>query len=179
MSVVFSCEDIRQFYYCPRIIYFRYVLRARVQQTFKMVRGSEVHRKVSIDADRRNIYLISESLGLCGIVDAIRVNDDGSVDVIEIKTGDLRRRMSDSHKAQLAAQAMLIEEVLGLRIRRIIVFNPETKQSLEINISSYHRDMVVRALDEMRRIVVEELIPSATRGSRCVDCEYRVYCDDV
>ncbi|MHA1808032.1 MAG: hypothetical protein ACXQTM_06470, partial [Methanosarcinales archaeon] len=40
---VFSVEDVRQFVYCPRIIYFRYVIRGIPRQTVKMRRGSDRH----------------------------------------------------------------------------------------------------------------------------------------
>ncbi|MFX1521406.1 MAG: hypothetical protein ACFFCD_15970 [Promethearchaeota archaeon] len=41
----FSPEDVRQYVYCPRIIYFRYVDQTPVQMTIKMEKGVEDHEK--------------------------------------------------------------------------------------------------------------------------------------
>jgi len=180
VNPIFTCEDIRQYYYCPRIIYFRYVLRARVEETYKMRRGREKHRQILLGPNiERNVYLCSEELGLVGIIDALERREDGSVNIIEIKTGNTPTKMRDSHKAQLAAQAILVESVLGLKIRKIKVYNPETQRTMEINVVEYHREMARQALERMRQIVLREELPQPTKHrARCVDCEYRVFCED-
>ena len=180
---MFSAEDIRQYYYCKRIIYYRYVLRARVRETYKMRKGREIHEKAMIknaDGDvKYGVYLISEDLGLVAVIDALIVKD-GFADIIEFKFGDLDRRMRDSHKAQLAAQAILVESLLGLRVRKIIIYNPEKEEKREVRLVNYHREMVREALKDMKRIVIEEDLPEPTEDrGKCIDCEYRVFCGDI
>jgi len=181
MSIIFTCEDIRQYYYCPRKIYFRYVLRVRTPETYKMVRGRRVHENFRIDGNVvKDVYLCSEELGIAGIIDLLEFVGDGVVNIIEIKCGGFGRRMYEDHKVQLAAQAMLVEEVLGLRVHKIKTLNAETGDIREIYITEYHREMVRRALEDMRRIVEREIVPEPTEHrARCVDCECRVFCIDV
>jgi len=181
MNPIFTCEDIRQYYYCPRKIYFRYVLRVPTRETYKMAYGRKVHRHADISGNvMKDVYLCSEELGLAGIIDFVEFVDANSVNIIEIKCGRFKRQMYEDHKIQLVAQAMLVEKVLGLRVNKIKTLNVETGESREIQIVEYHRNAVREALEEMRRIVLEERIPEPTKHrARCIDCECRVYCDDV
>ena len=184
---VFTAEDIRQYYYCKRIIFHRYVLRVRVRETYKMKKGREKHNIHYIgnnyDQNSRilkNVYLFSESLGLVGMIDILVVNGD-SAEIIELKMGDIgNSRMRDSHKAQLAAQAMLVEEVMGLRVHRISVMDIDTGESREVRLVNYHREMVTSALEEMRWIVLKEIFPDPPENrGKCVDCEYKSICGDL
>ena len=190
-SPVFTAEDIRQFYYCKRIIFFRYVLRARVPETYKMQVGRRKHSSEKIDSllkqfssrgtrVEKNVYLESEAFGLKAIVDALII-DSGQADIVEVKSGEIGgRKMLDSHKAQLAAQAILVEEKLGLGIRNIVVLNADTGEVKNVKLVEYHRRMVFDALSEMRKIVEEEDLPEPTNnGGKCVDCEYKPFCTDV
>lgn len=177
---IFTCEDVRQYYYCPRIIYFRYVLRVKVPTTYKMDYGSKIHEKVRLKGNvRRNVYLFSEDLGLSCILDAIEYVDDSTIDIIEIKSGRVFRNIIDSHKAQLAAGAMLIERVLGYRVRKIKVFYVEKEKFATVEVRKFHRDLVLRALDHMREIVTKEIIPNANWSAKCSECEYKKVCLEV
>ena len=182
-SVFFTAEDIRQYYYCnKRIIYYRYVLNVRTRETYKMRKGREVHEKASISVNdvevRYGFYIRSEKLGLVGIIDALIIHGD-RVDIVEFKRGSMGREMRDSHKAQLAAQAMLVEEELGLRVNKIRVYDPDTGESREVRLVNYHREIVREALEEMRRIVLEEDFPEPPIDKgKCIDCEFRIFCSD-
>ena len=186
MSVpIFSAEDIRQYYYCKRVIYYRYVLRARVRETYKMRKGREKHnipsnKIVNNGTVLRNVYLCSEDLGLVAVVDVLVLNGNYA-EIIELKAGNVgKRKMLDSHKAQLAAQAILVERVLGLRVKGISVLDATTGECREVKLVNYHREMVLNALDDMRRIVEGEVFPDAPidRG-KCIDCEFRCFCADL
>jgi len=178
---MFTCEDIRQYYYCPRIIYFRYVLRARVGETYKMSKGGMIHESINLGKNVvHNVYLCCEDLSLVGIIDGIEYIDENTVDIIEIKAGRPNRRMRDSHKAQLAAQAMLVERTMNVRVRKIKVYNVTTREFSEVHIVDFHRGMVRHAIEDMTKIVLGEDIPDPTGDKgKCVDCEYRAYCDYI
>ena len=181
MKPIFTCEDIRQYYYCPRKIYYRYVLKVRVPETYKMKYGRTVHENAVIRGDTvKNVYLYSERLGLVGIIDFLEFVDADVVDIIEIKCSRFKTKMYEDHKVQLAAQAMLVEDVLGYRVNKIKVINVETGESREIRIMEYHRNMVREALSEMQRIVIDEVIPDPTEDKRrCYGCECKAFCDDI
>lgn len=184
---IFSCEDIRQYYYCKRIIFFRYVLRVKVKPTYKMLKGAEKH---SEDIKRgiysgyrviRNVYLRSDRLGLVGVIDLMVIDSNNDVIIVELKSGNVGVRViRDSHKAQLACQAMLVEEEMGLRVRGIELLRIGSWERKRISVTWYHRDMVVRALNDMRLLVVNEVFPlDVDCGGKCVDCEFRKFCWDL
>ena len=182
-DIMFTCEDIRQFYYCKRIIYYRYVLKARVQPTYKMKKGQDKHSEYVSreDLQGKNLFkgirLESQELGLRGEIDLVQI-DANDAKIIELKHGKVKKRnMFDSHKAQLAAQAMLIEKVMGLKVKSIEVLDIVDNSRNEIRITEYHREMVSKALNEMRKIVLEEIFPDPPENrGKCVDCEYRRFC---
>ena len=100
--------------------------------------------------------------------------------IIEIKSGRPSRRMRDSHKAQLAAQAMLVERMMNVRVRKIKVYYVETQELDEVHIINYHREMALNAIESMKRIVLNEEMPEPTHDKhKCIDCEYRTYCEDI
>ena len=181
MSIMFTCEDIRQYYYCPRKIYFRYVLRVRTQETYKMKKGRLIHEKANLGENTvKDVYLCSEELGIVGIIDILEFVDNATVNIIEIKTSKFKGKMYEDHKVQLAAQAMLVENVLGLKVNKIRTLNIETGKYQEVHITEYHREMVRHALEKMKHIVLNEIIPEPTKHrARCIDCECRSFCVDV
>jgi len=128
----------------------------------------------------RNVYLFSEKLGLVAVIDILVVNNS-SAEIIELKAGNIgKSRMQDSHKAQLAAQAILVEEVMRLPVRRISVMDIDTGEVREVKLVNYHRNMVFSALEDIRRIVLEEVFPEPPeKRGKCVDCEYRSFCGDL
>jgi len=129
----------------------------------------------------RNTYLYSERLRLIGVTDLIAIDPSNDAIIVELKCGIVNaKKIRDSHKAQLACQAMLVEDVMGLRVRCIELLNLTTWERKRINITHYHRDMVSKALNDMRLIVVNEIFPDlAEKSGKCVDCEYRKFCWDL
>lgn len=194
VTPLFTAEDVRQFFYCPRIIYFRYVMRARVRPTLKMERGKEIHReKYRPRSHERegnveryyNIYVSSEKFGLACLIDILEVEGE-EIRIVEVKTGRIPDdgEISEHQRAQVVAQALLVEEALGRSVKRVGIKYEDKNEGggkiLWVHISDKDRVDVLRALEKMRSIVLMEDIPPPTpfRG-RCVDCEYRAYCGDV
>ncbi len=189
---MFTAEDVRQFFYCPRVIYFRYVMRVRVRPTVKMDRGKKIHaekyRPKKYEREGRveryyNVYLSSERLGLVCLIDMLEVEGD-EVRIVEVKTGRVAEsgEISEHHRAQVIAQVLVVEDVLGRDVRRVAVKyeGEEGSETVWLEVSEAEKAKVMRALERMREVIVMEDIPEPTpiRG-RCVDCEYRVYCSDV
>lgn len=85
-QILISSEDIRQFIYCPRIPFFRTILRYSPRSTAKMGQGRQSHADIhqfSLPAlhtsrfpDRYiNIYLQVPHLGIHGQIDMIEILD--------------------------------------------------------------------------------------------------------
>lgn len=181
MNVYFTAEDVRQYAYCKRKIYFRYVLRARVKPTVKMERGREEHEKLEWRRKKRggggkyfSVYLSSERLGLAGVVDYFDYGG-GEVVPVEVKFGRCGRVYA-GHYLQLVAEALLLEDCLGVKVDRGVIEYPDDGVRREVKITNGARLKVLKILGEIRKIVEKEVLPPpAWSTSRCEACEvYRV-----
>ncbi|MEM1659441.1 MAG: CRISPR-associated protein Cas4 [Candidatus Jordarchaeales archaeon] len=175
----FTAEDVRQYAYCRRKIYFRYVLRVRVKPTVKMERGREEHLKLESKRKRSggayfSMYLFSERLGLAGVVDYLKY-EGGEIVPVEVKFGRWERLFS-GHYLQLVAHALLLEDYFGVDVVRGVIEYPDGGIIREVRITGKAKLKVMEILSRIRRIVFEEEVPPPLLNvSKCKGCEaYRV-----
>ncbi len=192
-TLMFTVTDMRQYLYCPRIVYYTYCLPLLRPTTFKMQEGVVVHREEKRREQRRSlrIYglpegeryfdlsLISETLGLSGKMDlAIRI-DKPALEMIPVEYKHSRK--AGTHvKRQLAAYALLLQEIWELPVRRAFVYFIPTRQVQEMSMTAALMTKVRRQIVEMREMVRTESMPLATsRRAKCVACEFRRFCNDM
>lgn len=186
---IITAEDVRQFVYCPRIIYFRYVHRIRPQQTYKMQKGQELHeQEVRIkDVEEEahvskyyNYYLIDPALGLSATLDYFE-SDGTEATPVDIKTGHFYGEgISEHHLAQLLAQSFLLESQLNLLVRRVKVIYTQHEQIFTHEITITDRLKLLRLVDDIQEIIQEERIPRCTpHAAKCADCEFVPYCRGI
>lgn len=183
--------DIKQFVYCPRIIYYTYVCPVDKKTTRKMEYGKEAHVELDRLEKRRNFkrynfstaerkyhtHLYSKRLGLEGRLD-MHLVANGEVFPVEFKYTS--KGPSLNHKYQLVAYAMLLEDIYNRPIRYgFLHLHPEGKVT-PVEITTNARMFVKDIMDKIRTMILQEKMPSPTpRKARCVDCEYRNFCNDV
>lgn len=187
-NLIFSAEDIRQYVYCPMKIYYRYVLRNKMLITPKMRRGEKLHKELCKDRVKNpddeavkyyyNVYLIDERLGLSAMIDVIEMIDNTSCKVIDLKSSKPPEvGVHDGEKMQVAAQALLVETNLNLKVRSGAIYYIRRHEQIDFEITSIDLLNVLRILDRIRRIVATEEIPRGTSNlAHCNDCECRRYC---
>ena len=181
----FTPEDIRQYDYCPRIIYHRYVLRLRRNRTYKMKLGTEHHeewREKQIqrgtDCDRYfEIYLANPNVGLIGLLDAIDY-DGKHATPIELKTGRPPiEGIYSHHKIQVLAQCFLVESCLKAEVSGGIVYYEASGQEISTPYSENERILIAETLKQMREIVSLEVVPERPpKPTKCIDCEFAPFC---
>ncbi len=193
--LIFIVTDLKQYTYCPRVVFYTYCLPLIRPKTFKMEAGAEAHKQAKSKATRRNLSayglrsgrrhfdmdLFSSELGLRGKADlVIEVEEDGKHEWIPVEYKHSRRRTGPHIKQQLTAYAMMLEEMYGESIHRGFVYSLMTRQVEEIKITSRLRQAVRSTLAEMREMVEKEAMPDPPTSRRqCVDCEFRRFCNDV
>jgi len=183
--------DIKQYLYCPRIIYYTYCMPVPRALTYKMEEGKSQHVRVMELEERRSlraygletgervfrVSLSSERLGLCGVLDMVILRPTESIPV-EFKHS--MGKVGLNLRYQLVAYGLLVEERWGKPVRRGFIYRIPEKRAVEVVIRPNMRRYVVRVLREMRQMVKGEVMPGPTRRrERCVDCEYRRYCKDI
>lgn len=184
--------DLKQYIYCPRIVYFYYVLPIPRRVTRKMEYGHMEHVEISRLEKRRGlkaygilegsrdfqIFLWSSRLGLSGLLDMTITAATGQVYPVEFKHSVARYSLHQ--KYQLAAYAMLLEEQYCRPVRFGFLYLVPTKTVLPVEITTSMRDHVKKALSAVRNVVAGERIPAYVRSkSRCTDCEFKNYCADL
>ncbi len=188
-----SVTDIRQFIYCPRIVYYTVGLDLPRPVTAKMESGTASHSREE-DLERRRTFkaygvreegatrefgvsLFSERLNLSGRIDMALVLPQ---EVCPVEYKDSTWPVGLHHKYQLAAYALLAEEHWGKPVRRVFVYRIPLRRAQEIIITPAMRRYTTRLLNGIRAALDADLRPAPTsRRGRCVDCEFRRYCPDV
>jgi len=189
--------DLKQYTYCPRIVFYRYCLPRVRPITYTMQEGIRSHEEEELREDRRSLRnygltegerafhlsLQSPRLGLTGRVDLAiatpsRTAANAEAVVVEYK---LTEQKAGAHfKLQLAAYALLIEEVWGLPVKRGFLYSISLRKAEPIPITPHLRQKVVQTVAHIKDIVESEVMPPPpTSLGRCVTCEFRRFCNDV
>jgi CRISPR-associated exonuclease Cas4 len=190
--LTFLVTDLKQFAYCPRVVYYSYCLPLIRPVTYKMKAGQEAHQEEEGREQRRslrayglqegertfNLWLESSELGLRGRVDMIvRI---GTQEAIPVEYKDSPGRAGSHWERQLAAYGLLLEEAWGLPVRRGFLYFIPQRRSREVPLTAELYGQVRGMVETMRRMVEGEAMPSPTRQRRkCVACEFRRFCNDV
>ncbi len=182
----FTVEDIRQYVYCPRIVYFRYVLRSVARSTIKMRRGADRHeawrRKQIRRGDRTDrffgLYFANDSLGLRGLLDAVDLRDGNVARPVEIKTGrHAPGQVSPHHRVQVYAECFLLESCTCFEVDGGLIIYIDADKEYFVPFGDRERILTHDILTEMQSVVLEEVLPPpAPQDNKCTDCEYWPWC---
>ncbi|PKM82815.1 MAG: CRISPR-associated protein Cas4 [Firmicutes bacterium HGW-Firmicutes-13] len=185
-------SDIKQYIYCPRILYFYYVLPVPRRVTRKMeygklehieIRGLEKRRKLKsygLSGGARNFHvpLKSGRLSLHGILDMLIISDSGDYFPVEFKHSISKQGLHQ--KYQLAAYAMLLQEQLRKPVRYGFIYLIPINTAVPVEITQSMREHVKKVLSAIRNVIKAEKIPEYVRSKgRCSDCEFKNYCADI
>lgn len=172
------------------IEHYAYCLRQfaliHVEQTFQenalTVAGSHEHARadeshVAYHAGVRIEYAVplwSEELGLTGRADAIEFLDDGTIWPVEYKHGVRQQRFHDD--MQLCAQALCLEEMLGVDVGAGSVFYRKTRRWREVEFDASLRRATLDIVDAVRRVQKSRDMPAPVSGNRCDQCSLSEVC---
>ncbi len=183
--------DLKQWVYCPRVVYYRIMMPGAGKPTYKMEEGRraqelieslEVKRTLARygfeNARRRfGMWLSDEELGLAGKIDLLLDRDgDGAVVDFKMTSGE----PGENHRAQLAGYAVLAERALKLRIERCFLVRIPDSKVFEIETGEADRARVREMIGQMQYMIGGEVFPEATLvAGRCTECEYQNLCGDI
>lgn len=195
-TTMLEITDLKQWRYCPRIVWYRYCLPAVRPVTGLMRHGIERHRDEEGREERRSLRtyslragerhfdlaLRSERLGLRGRLDlAIRVpGENGDDEGVVVDYKDSEREAGPHFKLQLAAYGLLLEEAWGVPVRAGWIYHIPLRRAERIALTPGLRRQVVETAAVIQRAVEGEAMPNAPASRRpCVGCEFRRFCNDV
>lgn len=177
---LFDTDDIEvpisaleHYSYCPRQCGL-----IHVEQTFEenifTVKGELAHERVDA-GDReiargvrvlRSVTLWSERYRLRGKADVVEMRKFGPYPV-EYKVGRRRGRHAD---LQLCAQALCLEEMLAVPVRRGAVFYHAARRRHEVDIDAGLREATKAAIAGIRSMLRKQELPPAPNDARCPNC---------
>jgi CRISPR-associated exonuclease Cas4 len=184
-------NDLKQYEYCPRIVFYNTVMPLDRKVTFKMQRGTEAEfhldalekrrslRRYKLgDGERRfHVWLHSERLGLSGKMDLLIVSSQSYFPVDFKYT---RGRPHRNHISQLAGYAVLAEEQYQTTIETAFIYLVPVGELVAIKITKELKEEVSDRLSSMREMILDEILPPPTQvRARCAECEFRNYCGDI
>jgi CRISPR-associated exonuclease Cas4 len=165
---------LEHYSYCPR----QCALIHREQtydENIYTLRGNALHERVDepeggiTDGIRveRGLPLWSDALGLTGRADVVEFHRETPYPV-EYKHGPVRR--GQHADLQLCAQAMCLEEMLGVPVPRGAVYHFSSRTRREVSFTLELRQRVCEAISAIRVILLTDTLPPAPADARCKNC---------
>lgn len=184
---------LRQYCFCPRIVYFYLVRQLTPSEKLWMKQGIDEHNRQSMLNKRRNlsryhicsdnwriknnIELYNKNLSIHGICDCIIETSDEII-VVEFKS-NANLICSTGVKVQLCAYVMCCEEKYNISINRGFILYGRKGQTYEILIDEKLRAKTIEVVDNIRKIIDTETLPDSTAEARkCCQCEFFNFCAD-
>lgn len=187
MTLLVSEEDnaimlsaLEHYSYCPR----QCALIHREQtydENIYTLRGNALHERVDEPEGaltggirvERGLPLWSDTLGLTGRADVVEFHGETPYPV-EYKHSPVRR--GQHADLQLCAQALCLEEMLGLPVPRGAVYHFSSRQRREVSFTPELRQLVYEAVAEIRAILLDDTLPPAPADARCKNCSLLESC---
>jgi len=196
-------SDLKQWVYCPRIFYYHQVLPDVRPETFKMEAGVAAGRSEVGREERRSLRAYGIAAGELTPsarrefdvpVHSARLGVRGEIDMVitvEPETGGATgevipvdyklSRIAGAHfQLQLAVYGLILEEQLGVSVRRGFLYEIPLRRAVEIKLEPRLRAQALKAVEAMKRLFEREAMSAPTKNRRkCVACEFRRFCNDV
>lgn len=183
--------ELRQWAYCPRVVYYHRIMPGAGRSTYKMeeglraqelIEGLEMRRTLREyglgDAERQfGVWLSDEELGLSGKLDLL-LRGERTAAVVDFKltSGDV----GENHRMQLAGYSVLVEKVLGLAAPTAFLFRIPDNKVFAVDVSGELRERAIGSVAAIRSMRESQELPEPTPvRARCTECEYANYCGDV
>lgn len=188
---VVRISDMRQWTYCPRVVWWTHVCPVGKVESFKMKLGVAKERRLQRLQRRRtlrafglregqiesNVSLFSPDLGLSGKLDLL-IHQPGRYFPVEVKFTQGPARLN--HQLQLAGYALILESIFGLPVPHGYIVRLPEDSADRISLDASLRDLAWRTIEAIRQTISREHIPPpAPSPARCRDCEYRRFCGDI
>ncbi len=192
-SFTFRVTDLKQYVYCPRILYYHTILPQVRPITYKMTAGIEAHHQAAGREKRRslrtyglangrrtfNVPVFNPALMLSGEIDMVIETDDELIPV-DYKQA---KRIGPHYRSQLMAYGRLLELAdpkTTQVVNRGFLYLIPTRKAVEVRFTRPLRRQLSKALTLMKGIVEQQQVPSPVNNpARCVDCEFRRFCNDT
>jgi CRISPR-associated exonuclease Cas4 len=184
-------SDLKQFIYCPRVVFYNYVMPIEKVTTFKMDHGKIAEGKIDRLENRRKLkkyglsdgkkefhkHLYSKNFGLSGKIDLLIKTHKSYYPV------DFKYTTSQPHKNhlyQLLGYAIILEDIYNCLVEKGFIYLIPQEDAVIFDLTIDLKNSAKALLFEIRNMISSQQIPLATASkNKCFDCEYRNFCGDI
>lgn len=167
-------SSLQHYSYCPRQCGLIHVEQVFDENVFTL-RGRANHERVHEATSRwehgirleRALPLWSARLGLYGVADLVEFHPNCRVYPVEYKSAKDSR---EHDRIQLCAQAMCLEEMLGIPVTQGAIFSHGSKRRREVELDDDLRDTVIQTIAAVRQLLGGRDLPPAANDARCPNC---------
>lgn len=189
---IINISDVLEYQFCSRFIYFMHCLNIpqHEEKRFKVLKGREVHqnrqltnkdyvrKKLHCVQKDSEVYLVSKTHHIKGIVDEVLFLDDGTAAPLEYKFAEYKEKLFSTHKYQLVMQAILIKDNYGKEVNKgYICYTRSNNLVKELEIKTCDFNRAFEIIEDILEIIEKGKYPKATKSAnKCIDCCYRNIC---
>ena len=176
---------IQHFFFCPRQCALIHIEQQWVENVFTAEgRLMHAHVHASSSANKKEIKieygtaLYSSRLGLSGKADVIEFSRDENGKLVpfpvEYKRG--KPKPNDCDKVQLCAQALCLEEMLGVPVPEGTLYYGKTRRRLTVEFSKNLRKETIDAVRSLHDFIKEGKTPAPIYTKKCKWCSFIDIC---
>ena len=166
--------------FCARRCFLHRVEGVWVENVHTLT-GSQDHRRVHATKDSdsatgrtaRGLRLLSHSLKIQGVADLVEFHDDVPFPV-EYKRG--KRKKWDNDDVQLCAQAICLEEMLGVSVPGGAIFHVQSKRRREVPFTPLLRHKTYDAATRLHELLKRTVAPPPILHKKCKQCSLHKVC---
>ena len=189
MSYSIPVNLIRQWCYCPRVVYYQEMLNIAIERPRWVEQGEHFHQREQKLWQRRNLirfgldkgkryyqlHLQDKNMNIHGIVD-MAIETDRYLYPVEFKMSDQCK--SRGAILQLVAYGMLLEKHFAKPVTHgFLVGNGKVLYTIEI--TDEKREAVSQTVKSIAHMIELGMKPDSTASTaQCCNCEYVNYCND-
>ncbi|MEI8039658.1 MAG: CRISPR-associated protein Cas4 [Verrucomicrobiota bacterium] len=165
---------LQHWLYCPRQCGLIHLEQAWAENKFT-AEGKVLHHKAHEGADEskagaritRSMPVRSFLLGISGQCDIVEFHRNGDVVPVEYKRGKPKSHRAD--EVQLCAQAMCLEEMLGVTVASGFLFYGENRRRTPVEFDAALRLLVTDTATALHAMIDSRVTPSAEYAPRRCD----------
>lgn len=167
---------LQHWLFCPRQYALIHLEQVWAENKFT-AEGKVLHEKAHSGEDEtregirvtRSLPVSSLSLGLAGQCDIVEFHADGAVFPVEYKRGRPKLHLAD--EIQLCAQALCLEDMLGISIASGALFYGKPRRRSPVAFDASLRDLTLSTLVDVRSCFASGVTPNACYDAdRCDNC---------
>lgn len=181
---------IRQYIFCPRVVYFLEVLNIPKVSPVWVKEGENHHKKQAELFKRRtlsrfnledalfksNINLSHEDFNFYGICDGLIISDK-KIYPVEIKLHGTKP--TKAQKMQLIAYGILAEKIYEKDFNLGFILFEKNAKTIPITVDEKQKKELKSFVEKIIEMIKKEKLPySDATEEKCTQCEFENYCND-